>query len=70
MTSWYGIEPGRLISYLPILSDALSLSNHKPEHCIVVKRPNHPTLGEPVYEDIQSRNHINVLDWETAHQVG
>ncbi len=34
-----GIEPGRVVEYKPLLDEAIDLSSHKPEHCIVVARP-------------------------------
>lgn len=34
-----GIEPGRVVAYKPLLDEAVSLSEHKPEHCIVLQRP-------------------------------
>jgi len=34
-----GIEPGRLIEYKPLLDQAIDLANHKPDHCIILQRP-------------------------------
>jgi len=34
-----GIEPGRIVSYKPLLDDAIKLSAHKPPACIIVQRP-------------------------------
>ncbi len=34
-----GIEPGRLVAYKPLLDDALALSAHRPERCLVLQRP-------------------------------
>ncbi|MBT8091704.1 MAG: propionyl-CoA synthetase [Gammaproteobacteria bacterium] len=34
-----GIEPTRVIEYKPLLDQAIELSSHKPEHCIVLQRP-------------------------------
>ena len=34
-----GIEPGRIVEYKPLLDGALEISDHKPETCIVVQRP-------------------------------
>jgi propionyl-CoA synthetase len=34
-----GIEPTRIIEYKPLLDQALEMSTHKPEHCIVLQRP-------------------------------
>ncbi|ONI69104.1 propionyl-CoA synthetase [Kribbella sp. ALI-6-A] len=33
-----GIEPNRIVEYLPIISEALALSTHQPEHTVVVQR--------------------------------
>ena len=34
-----GIEPTRLVEYKPLLDQALELSKHKPDHCIIFQRP-------------------------------
>mgnify|MGYP001829141254 CR=1 FL=1 len=34
-----GIEPSRLVEYKPLLDEAIELAGHKPEHCIVLQRP-------------------------------
>ncbi len=34
-----GIEPGRLVAYKPLLDEAISLSAHKPECCLILQRP-------------------------------
>ncbi|MFN3076124.1 MAG: propionyl-CoA synthetase [Alphaproteobacteria bacterium] len=34
-----GIEPGRVIAYKPLLDEAIERSEHKPEHCIILERP-------------------------------
>ena len=34
-----GIEPSRLVEYKPLLDQALDLSKHKPDHCIILQRP-------------------------------
>ncbi|MGO1118472.1 propionyl-CoA synthetase [Rhodovibrionaceae bacterium A322] len=34
-----GIEPGRVVAYKPLLDQAIELSAHKPEHCIILQRP-------------------------------
>ena len=34
-----GIEPGRVIPYKPLLDKAIELATVKPEHCIIVQRP-------------------------------
>lgn len=39
VTATCGIEGGRVIPYKPLLDEAINLSSHKPETCIIVKRP-------------------------------
>ena len=34
-----GIEPGRVIAYKPLLDEAIELSSHKPDTCIILQRP-------------------------------
>ena len=34
-----GIEPGRLVAYKPLLDEAIALSAHKPEACLILQRP-------------------------------
>ena len=34
-----GIEVSRVIEYKPILDRAISLARHKPEHCVILQRP-------------------------------
>ena len=34
-----GIEPGRILAYKPLLDEAIRLSAHKPDHCLVLQRP-------------------------------
>jgi len=34
-----GIEVKRVVKYKPLLDEAIELSNHKPDHCIVLQRP-------------------------------
>jgi len=37
-----GLEPGRLVKYKPLLDAAIALSPHKPDHCLILQRPEHP----------------------------
>ncbi|WP_018429888.1 propionyl-CoA synthetase [Hoeflea sp. 108] len=37
-----GIEPGRVIAYKPLLDQAIELSAHKPERCLILQRPQLP----------------------------
>ncbi len=34
-----GLEPGRIVKYKPLLDEAITLSGHKPESCLVFQRP-------------------------------
>lgn len=34
-----GIEVGRVIEYMPLLNGAIDIANHKPNHCIILERP-------------------------------
>jgi propionyl-CoA synthetase len=37
-----GLEPGRVVKYKPLLDAAIALSPHKPGHCLILQRPEHP----------------------------
>ncbi len=34
-----GIEPGRIVKYKPLLDEAIALSAHKPDACLILQRP-------------------------------
>ena len=34
-----GLEPGRVVAYKPLLDEAISLSQHKPDACLILQRP-------------------------------
>ena len=34
-----GIEPNRVVAYKPLLDGAIDLARHKPDHCLVLQRP-------------------------------
>jgi propionyl-CoA synthetase len=34
-----GLEPGRIVKYKPLLDEAINLSSHKPEACLILQRP-------------------------------
>ncbi|MEM8561430.1 MAG: propionyl-CoA synthetase [Pseudomonadota bacterium] len=51
-----GVEPGRVVPYKPLLDEAISLAQHKPERCLILQRP----LQEA--ELIPGRD----LDWSEA----
>lgn len=39
VTASCGLEPGRVVAYKPLLDAAIDMSAHKPEHCLVLQRP-------------------------------
>jgi len=51
-----GIEPNRVIEYKPLLDEAIDISSHKPDACIILKRPQAEATM------IDGRD----LDWEQA----
>ncbi len=42
-----GIEVDRVIPYKPLLDEALRLSQHRPQHCVILQRPQHPATLLP-----------------------
>jgi len=51
-----GVEPGRIVSYKPLLDAAIDMARHKPERCIVLQRAMQPcSLSAP-----------RDIDWATA----
>jgi propionyl-CoA synthetase len=42
-----GLEPGRVVEYLPLLNQALALCSHRPEACLVLQRPQAPATLTP-----------------------
>jgi propionyl-CoA synthetase len=51
-----GIEVSRILAYQPILDQAIELSSHKPQHCVILQRPQAPATL------VAGRD----LDWERA----
>ncbi|MSO65785.1 MAG: propionyl-CoA synthetase [Alphaproteobacteria bacterium] len=39
VTASCGIEPSRIIAYKPLVDEAIALSSHKPDHVVVLQRP-------------------------------
>jgi propionyl-CoA synthetase len=39
LTASYGVEPGRIVEYKPLLDLAISFARHKPSTCVVFRRP-------------------------------
>lgn len=51
-----GIEPTRIVSYKPLLDKAIEIAAHKPQHCIILQRP------QKLADLLPGRD----LDWEQA----
>lgn len=34
-----GLEPGKVVAYKPLLDEAIELSSHKPDRCVILQRP-------------------------------
>jgi propionyl-CoA synthetase len=51
-----GFEPNRTVPYKPLVDQALALSSHQPEHCIVLQRP------QSIATLVPGRD----LDWDEA----
>jgi len=54
-----GIEPGRIIEYMPLINAAIDLAKHKPDHCVVLARE------QATAELVEKRD----VDWQTAMQT-
>ena len=39
VSAWCGIEVSRIVEYKPILDRAINLARNKPEHCVILQRP-------------------------------
>ncbi len=39
VTASCGLEPGRVVAYKPLLEGAIDIASHKPDHCVVLARP-------------------------------
>ena len=42
-----GIEPGRVVAYKPLLDGAIERAQHKPDHCIILQRPQAQAARSP-----------------------
>ena len=42
-----GIEVNRVVPYKPLLDEAIALSSHKPEHCLILQRPQEAAQLDP-----------------------
>ena len=52
-----GIEPSRVIPYLPLLREALVIAEQPDLPCILVSRPQHP---------VDEGHGLNAMDWDVA----
>jgi propionyl-CoA synthetase len=50
LTASCGLEPGRVIAYKPLIDEAISLSEHKPDHVVLLQRPQ--VLAEMSERDV------------------
>ena len=53
MTASCGIEPGRVIPYKPLLDKAIELASHKPQHTLLLQRPQATAQMGPIDHDWQ-----------------
>jgi propionyl-CoA synthetase len=60
LTASCGIEPGRVIPYLPLLERALAATSHRPSHCVVLQRPQLRASLSPGRD----------LDWDEVAAAG
>jgi len=54
-----GLEPGRVVAYKQLLDEAIRLAKSKPEHCLILQRPQ---LSAPL---VAGRD----LDWQRAMEA-
>ncbi|MFE0148722.1 propionyl-CoA synthetase [Nonomuraea sp. NPDC059007] len=47
MSASCGIEPSRLVEYKPLLDAALDQAEHRPDHCVILRRPQCRAELEP-----------------------
>jgi len=52
------VEPTRIVPYKPLLDQAIAMARHKPQHCIILQRP----------QEIAELNAPRDLDWEQVSQ--
>jgi propionyl-CoA synthetase len=55
ITASCGIEVGRVLAYKPMVDEAIDMARHKPEHVVVLRRPQQDCQLQPGRD----------LDWET-----
>jgi len=44
-----GIEPGRIVEYIPLLDEAIAHAAHKPDFCAIVERAEHPVPADDAF---------------------
>ena len=54
-----GIEFDRIIPYKPLLDEALALAEHRPDHCVILQRPQ-------VTAELTDGRDLEWRDWEAA----
>ena len=54
-----GIEFDRIIPYKPLLDEALALAEHRPDHCVILQRPQ-------VTAELTEGRDLEWRDWEAA----
>jgi len=59
MSATCGIEVNRVIEYMPLLNEAIKLASHKPDFCMVVKRP----------ESDGAITAVRHVDWDEARSA-
>jgi propionyl-CoA synthetase len=47
LTASCGIEPGRVVAYKPLLDRAIDMASNKPDHCVVLQRPEEQASLSP-----------------------
>ncbi len=64
LTASCGIEPTRIVSYKPLLDEAIELSTHKPEACVIFQRPQEEAdLGQD--RDVSWDAFLDAADTDT-----
>jgi len=59
-----GIEPNRIVPYGPMLDEAIGLATHKPDHCLILQRPECPAALT------EGRDVDMAVAMEAAHSAG
>lgn len=60
MTAICGVEVKRVIAYKPLLDEAIEMSQHKPNHCVILQRP------EVNIDDKDAEIDARDVDWSSA----